>query len=392
MSGYGAALIGFRHSELFGGVSILAGALHSPKSLHDQRRSIFDAVYRGDMAYAEAQSPWSVLRENAARLEGRTQVRIHVGGEDGLLERNRRYHALLEELEIAHTWSVVPDAPHVLSLVLSNWLGDPMTFYQTVFGAAETCALDVRIETDDAQVGWIEFPAGARCAAERHEFAEIRFIANGTAAWSLGGQTFTTPAGTAVLVPENSAHDPRSLEGDVTWVVFRWAPGGDERTLHVPSTMTDPVPGPDVEQPDIALKRYVSGVAPDRLHVHIDAIPWTTNWTYSEDLRRVYRYKPLVRAPLADWAGVSRTDVRMGFQELEPNAAYPGHHHPSAKIYVVLSGRARWTVGEQSFEATAGRVIHTPPDAYHRIENIGAERLRWLYFWWATGGGARQAP
>jgi len=135
----------------------------------------------------------------------------------------------------------------------------------------------------------------------------------------------------------------------------------------------------------------VSGAAPDRLHVHIDAIPWTTNWTYSEDLRKVYRYEPLVRAPLADWAGVSRTDVRMGLQELEPNAACPGHH-PSAEIYVVSSGRARWTVGGQSFEATAGRVIPTPPDAFHRIENTGAERLRRLYFWWATGGGARQAP
>ncbi|TDI38604.1 MAG: hypothetical protein E2P02_20230 [Acidobacteria bacterium] len=73
MGGYGAALIGFRHPELFGGVSILTGALHSPQSLHDQRRSIFDAVYRGDMDYAEAHSPWSVLRENATRRASNRQ-------------------------------------------------------------------------------------------------------------------------------------------------------------------------------------------------------------------------------------------------------------------------------------------------------------------------------
>ncbi len=134
MGGYGAAYIGFKHPELFGSVSILSGALHTGESLKTNRREIFDAVHGGDMAYAEKHSPWAVVRDNADRIRGETDVRIHVGALDGLLERNQRYHMLLEELGIDHEWSIVPDAPHDLAVLLANWEGDPFTFYANAFG------------------------------------------------------------------------------------------------------------------------------------------------------------------------------------------------------------------------------------------------------------------
>ena len=133
MGGYGAAYIGFKYPELFGSVSILSGALHTGESLKTNRPGIFDAVHGGDMAYAEKHSPWSVVRDNADRIRGKTEVRIHVGADDALVERNERYHELLEELGIDHEWSIVPDAPHNLAILLANWDGDPLTFYANAF-------------------------------------------------------------------------------------------------------------------------------------------------------------------------------------------------------------------------------------------------------------------
>jgi acetyl esterase/lipase len=53
------------------------------------------------------------VRRNAARIKALGQrVRIFVGGEDRLLEANRTFHALLDELGIAHEYVEVPGAGH----------------------------------------------------------------------------------------------------------------------------------------------------------------------------------------------------------------------------------------------------------------------------------------
>lgn len=132
MGGFGAAYLGFRYPELFGAVSILAGAMHTPESLRDLRGNIFKEVY-GDLGRARDRSPWNLAREQATNLRGRTRVRIFVGREDDLLERNERFHELLEELAIEHEWNVVPSAGHDLSLLLENWPGDPLAFYERAF-------------------------------------------------------------------------------------------------------------------------------------------------------------------------------------------------------------------------------------------------------------------
>jgi len=69
-----------------------------------------------------------------------------------------------------------------------------------------------------------------------------------------------------------------------------------------------------------------------------------------------------------------------------PGAFYPTHHHPSPEIYFVVEGAAEWTVGNELLSPAPDSAIYTPPDTPHRIENEGADRLRWLYFWWAPGG------
>jgi len=139
MGGFGAAYLGFKYPDVFGAVSIFAGALHSAESLRDNRRGIFDGVYDGDLGLATRLSPWTVVVDNASEIRDRTHVRIFVGSEDGLLERNRHYHELLDQLGIEHDWGVVPNVGHQMDPLLASWpKGSPFDFYQAAFGALAT--------------------------------------------------------------------------------------------------------------------------------------------------------------------------------------------------------------------------------------------------------------
>ena len=134
MGGYGAAYIGFKYHELFSSVSILAAALHTPETFRERRRSIFDNVFGGDAEYARKRSPWTVVEKGADRIRGRTNVRIFVGSEDGLLAWNRDFHELLVANDIDHEWGVVPNAPHDIGIVVRNWEGDFFAYYNALFG------------------------------------------------------------------------------------------------------------------------------------------------------------------------------------------------------------------------------------------------------------------
>ena len=115
MGGFGAARLGFGHPELFGAVSISAGALLDADRIREnptRQRGLFRSVWGEDFAYFEACSPWHITRQNADAIRGRTAVRVVVGDQDRLLGANERYHQLLDELGIAHTYTVVPGAGH----------------------------------------------------------------------------------------------------------------------------------------------------------------------------------------------------------------------------------------------------------------------------------------
>lgn len=133
MGGYGSAYLGMKYHELFSSVSILAAALHTPETFRERRRAIFDNVFSGDAEYANARSPWKVVKKNSDAVRGETKVRIFVGADDGLLDWNRNYHSLLDELEIEHEWGVVPNSPHNLEVVMQNWQGNFFDYYERVF-------------------------------------------------------------------------------------------------------------------------------------------------------------------------------------------------------------------------------------------------------------------
>ena len=136
MGGYGAAYLGVRYSDQFSSVSILAGALHTPQTLNERRRAIFDNVFSGNSEYATQRSPWTVIKANADKIRGKSKMRIFVGADDGLLGWNRNFHAQMDLLGIDHQWGIVPDSPHDLEILMQNWEGNFFEFYIEHFDQA----------------------------------------------------------------------------------------------------------------------------------------------------------------------------------------------------------------------------------------------------------------
>ena len=136
MGGAGAAKIGFRHPEVFGVVSVLAGALHDLESMR-RAGDTFDTIYGGDEAYFKECSPWEVIERNADAIRGRTKVRVIVGAADGLLARNQTYHELAERLGIEHEFTIIPNAAHNAGQLYTGLGEAGPEFYKRAFDGVE---------------------------------------------------------------------------------------------------------------------------------------------------------------------------------------------------------------------------------------------------------------
>jgi acetyl esterase/lipase len=104
-----------------------------PEALREKRRDVFEQVYGSDREYCREQSPWTWARLNADKVRGRTLVRVHVGSADGLLEKNRKFHELLDELGVKHDWSVIEGASHDPDVFFAKFAG-LLPFYGRAFG------------------------------------------------------------------------------------------------------------------------------------------------------------------------------------------------------------------------------------------------------------------
>src|SRR5918998_558555 len=52
------------------------------------------------------------------------------------------------------------------------------------------------------------------------------------------------------------------------------------------------------------------------------------------------------------------------------------HRHPYEETFIVQDGKARFTVGEETIEATAGEIVVVPAGTPHKFVNTGQTRLR----------------
>jgi mannose-6-phosphate isomerase-like protein (cupin superfamily) len=120
--------------------------------------------------------------------------------------------------------------------------------------------------------------------------------------------------------------------------------------------------------------------------VAVERIAWTTSTDYPEALQHVLRWGTLIGNEDSGARGIPQDDVLMGIMELDAGGFYPSHAHVAPEIYFVLSGRAQWTVADETFIAAPGTAIYHAPNAPHRMVNLGTEPLRAIWFWWAPGG------
>lgn len=66
----------------------------------------------------------------------------------------------------------------------------------------------------------------------------------------------------------------------------------------------------------------------------------------------------------------------VGLDCLEPGQAQPPHRHAGRdKMYFVVEGRGRFTVGDATTEGGEGAVVWAPADVEHSVVNLGERRL-----------------
>ncbi len=145
MGGFGAARLAFKYPNLFGMVSIMAGALLDTESVGTTMHSeLVEKNFGGNRAYFHAGSPWVLADRNAERIAGRTFVRIGVGELDPLYERNLTYHEMLERLGIKNEFFGVPGVAHNGRVFYEKLGGEAFAFYRKALSGESAYHAEIR--------------------------------------------------------------------------------------------------------------------------------------------------------------------------------------------------------------------------------------------------------
>jgi enterochelin esterase-like enzyme len=107
MGGAGAAKWGFKFPDLFAAISIVDGALDASEEATARKKETIDRIYGGDIERFRAANPFTLAERNAARVKGRTTIRI-VTRTTGLSVANEKFHELLDRLGIDHEFYKIP--------------------------------------------------------------------------------------------------------------------------------------------------------------------------------------------------------------------------------------------------------------------------------------------
>jgi mannose-6-phosphate isomerase-like protein (cupin superfamily) len=71
--------------------------------------------------------------------------------------------------------------------------------------------------------------------------------------------------------------------------------------------------------------------------------------------------------------------LMIGLNCLEPDQVQATHAHAGAdKVYFVLEGQGRFTIGDSETEAGAGILVVAPAGVPHGVVNVGSDRLSLL--------------
>jgi len=140
MGGFGAAHLGFKYPETFGLVSILAGSLHKAEDIAERHSRLFREAFGGDKAYFEKNSPWTLLKDNADELKGKTRVRVVVGDEDGLYGGNKEFHQALDRRGVKNDFETVKGVGHDYQKLYDGLGDEAFSFYKKHLAGAKAAS------------------------------------------------------------------------------------------------------------------------------------------------------------------------------------------------------------------------------------------------------------
>src|SRR3712207_1434920 len=102
-------------------------------------------------------------------------------------------------------------------------------------------------------------------------------------------------------------------------------------------------------------------------------------WRYSRDapMATVTPPEELRRSPTASlFEGRDDIPVSIFVTEYQRGQGPQLHLHPYPEAFVVLTGTATFTSGEEELRVTGGHLVVVPGDTPHRFESAGDETLR----------------
>ena len=129
MGGFGSLRLGFKYPELFGVVSALAPSITEMKDEPQEVQENFGF----DETYYLQNSPWTIVKNHAIEIKGKTKIRLLVGDEDKLLPLVTNYHHLLDSLKIEHQFEVIAGAQHRYDQIISKANFKPFLFWKDAF-------------------------------------------------------------------------------------------------------------------------------------------------------------------------------------------------------------------------------------------------------------------
>jgi len=110
--GQGALLFGFKFPEMFCSVIGYAAGTASGAELKKELPAVFKQMHNDDIAQFDSTSAWHFLKANADKLKTNIALAMVIGDKDQHLSRNRRMHAIMDELKIPHFYKELPGIGH----------------------------------------------------------------------------------------------------------------------------------------------------------------------------------------------------------------------------------------------------------------------------------------
>lgn len=179
-------------------------------------------------------------------------------------------------------------------------------------------------------------------AGHAHETDEIYIVLEGTGYVTVGGKNRKVSAGDVVAIPPNVWHTMMCTEADEA--PFLWA------ALWWPHICTE-----KAFTEEISVKRFDKNTA---YKAHKDTI--LADLVVPSELKAPFRHQ---------------------YGYLTKGNTMELHKHPTDEIYIVYSGEAYVTVGDETEIAGPGDVIAIPPDILHTM-TAKSDEVIWAALWW----------